>query len=125
MRLGLALAGLFGECQCHSHRTQPLLSVFRVDRSNFLPRFWPTAAAVAERGWAAKTVTSIDDFRRRLHAVSCELQARGLPSSPPIFAGSFFHANGTVCENSKGGVSVMSPAAPGCLPRFSSCADHE
>ena len=120
----LAFAGLFDER--HSHpATQSLLSVFRVDRSNFLPRFWPTAAAVAERGWAAKTVTSIDDFRRRRHAVSCELQARGLPSSPPIFAGSFFHANGTVCENSKGGVSVMSPVAAGCLPRFSSCADHE
>jgi len=50
-----------------------------VNKDNFGNRFWPAAAAVAERGWSAKDVTSIDDFRRRLHALTCELQRRGLP----------------------------------------------
>ena len=92
-----------------------------VNKDNFGNRFWPAAAAVAERGWSAKVVTSIDDFRRRLHALTCELQARGLPAEPAIFGGSFFHANGTVCRPA-GGVGVQGPTAPGCLPRFSSCA---
>ena len=90
--------------------------------ANFLPRLWPSAAAVAERGWSSRNTTSIDGFRRRLHALSCELQRRGLPSSPPTFGGAFFFENGTVCPNSADGVSVMGPAALGCLPRFSSCA---
>ena len=93
-----------------------------VNKDNFGNRFWPAAAAVAERGWSAKNVTSIDDFRRRLHALTCELQARGLPAEPAVFGGSFFHENGTVCSQSAGGVSVQSPPVPGCLPRFSSCA---
>eukprot|EP01050_Picozoa_sp_SAG11_P012398 SAG11_NODE_1374_length_5090_cov_8.176718_6_plen_239_part_00 len=91
-----------------------------VNSDNFGNRFWPAAAAVAERGWSAKDVTSIDDFRRRLHALTCELQARGLPAEPAIFGGSFFYENGTVCRG--GSVNVQGPQAPGCLPRFSSCA---
>ena len=37
---------------------------------------------MAERGWSSKEATSVDDFRRRLHALTCELQARGLPAEP-------------------------------------------
>ena len=93
-----------------------------VNKDNFLNRMWPVAATVAERGWSVKAVTSIDDFRRRLHALTCELQARGLPAEPAIFGGSFFHENGTVCRPDPSGVGVQGPTAPGCLPRFSSCA---
>ena len=92
-----------------------------VDGSNLMARFWPSAAAVAERGWSAKGTASIDDFRRRLHALSCRLLARGLPASPPTFGGAFFFENGTVCPNMVDGVSVMGPGSPGCLPRFSHC----
>ena len=93
-----------------------------VNKDNFANRFWPAAASVAERGWSRKDVTSIDDFRRRLHTVTCELQRRGLRAEPAIFGGSFFHANGTLCsQRPRGHVNVMGPPAPGCLPRFSTC----
>ena len=49
-----------------------------VDGSNFAGRFWPRAAAVAERGWSSETTTSIDDFRRRIHRLTCEFKRRGL-----------------------------------------------
>jgi len=87
--------------------------------SNFVSRFWPTAAAVAERGWSSKETTSIDDFRRRLFHFSCELERRGIATEPAIFGGDFFFENGTVCHP-RGG--VLGPPEPGCLPRFSSCA---
>lgn len=93
-----------------------------VDGSNLMARFWPAAASVAERGWSAKGTVSIDDFRRRLHALTCRLMARGLPASPPTFGGAFFFENGTVCPNNVDGVSVMGPSRPGCLPRFSHCS---
>ena len=93
-----------------------------VNKDNFGNRFWPAAAAVAERGWSAKEVTSIDDFRRRLHALTCELQRRGLPAEPAIFGGQFFYSNGTACRSRPGSPNVQGPVAPGCLPRFSSCA---
>eukprot|EP00035_Acanthoeca_spectabilis_P012649 m.229213 g.229213 ORF g.229213 m.229213 type:complete len:664 (+) comp15677_c0_seq1:33-2024(+) len=90
-----------------------------VDGSNAAPRFWPRAAAVAERGWSSQSTVSIDDFRRRIHAVGCEFKRRGLPSEPVVDGGQFFHENGTVCT--RRGVAVLGPPEPGCLPRFSWC----
>ena len=49
-----------------------------VDSSNFAGRFWPRAAAVAERGWSSESTTGIDDFRRRIHRLTCEFKRRGL-----------------------------------------------
>ena len=91
-----------------------------VDGSNFAGRFWPRAAAVAERGWSSKETTGIDDFRRRIHSLSCELKARGLPAEPVVHGGRFFRANGTVCNSKK--PRVLGPPEEGCWPRFSSCA---
>jgi hexosaminidase len=58
-----------------------------VDGSNFAGRFWPRAAAVAERGWSTKDTVSIDDFRRRVHSLTCELKARGLAAEPVVHGG--------------------------------------
>lgn len=41
-------------------------------------RIWPRAAAVAERLWSARTVTSVPDMYRRLAAVSGHLERLGL-----------------------------------------------
>lgn len=90
-----------------------------VSHENFMTRFWPSAAAVAERGWSPQDANSIDDFRRRIHAFACQLQARGLPAAPAVFGGGFFHPNGTVCSSR--GISVLGPPGEGCLPRYSSC----
>ena len=87
----------------------------------FTAAFRRQAAAVAERGWSSKETTEIDDFRRRLHHLTCELTRRGIAAEPAAYGGGFFHANGTVCAH-RSGVSVMGPPGPGCLPRFSSCA---
>ena len=92
-----------------------------VDGSNFAARFWPRAAAVAERAWSSKETTSIDDFRRRVHGLTCELKGRGLPAEPVVMGGRFFYANGTLCK--KRGVRVLGPPEEGCLPRFSSCGN--
>eukprot|EP00040_Diaphanoeca_grandis_P018300 m.96192 g.96192 ORF g.96192 m.96192 type:complete len:609 (+) comp26874_c0_seq1:62-1888(+) len=95
-----------------------------VNAANFGPRFWPRAAAVAERGWSAKETTSIDDFRRRLHKLTCEFTSRGLPAEPLIFGGGQFYVNGTVCVPPPGSEGVLGPWAPGCEFRFSSCRAH-
>lgn len=92
-----------------------------VDGSNFAGRFWPRAAAVAERGWSTKQTTSIDDFRRRVHSLTCEFKGRGLPAEPVVSGGRFFYENGTLC--SKPGVRVLGPPKDGCWPRFSSCSN--
>ena len=91
-----------------------------VDGSNFAGRFWPRAAAIAERGWSPKATTGIDDFRRRIHKLSCELKWRGLPAEPVVHGGRFFRENGTVCNTRQ--PRVLGPPSDGCLPRFSSCA---
>ena len=53
-----------------------------VDASNFIPRTWPRAGAVAERGWSAADVVDVDDARNRLHHLRCELLQRGIPAEP-------------------------------------------
>jgi hypothetical protein len=94
-----------------------------VDGSNFAGRFWPRAAAIAERGWSPKDTVSIDDFRRRIHQLSCELKRRSLPAEPVVHGGRFFYENGTVCAAQRQ-PQVLGPPEDGCLPRFSSCATH-
>ena len=96
------------------------------NHANFLPRYWPIVAAVAERGWSTKDTTSIDDFRRRLFRFACELQRRGIPAEPAVFGGGFFYPNGTVCYPGGGAIGPTrwetNDDEDGCLPRFSSCA---
>ena len=54
-----------------------------VDATNFLPRVWPRLAAVAERLWSPKNVSSDDvDMGRRMHLHRCRMLARGLAASP-------------------------------------------
>eukprot|EP00939_MAST-03C_sp_MAST-3C-sp1_P002861 g2861.t1 len=53
-----------------------------VDASNFISREWPRAASVGERGWSSKSVTDVDDARRRLHEFRCKLLARGIGAEP-------------------------------------------
>ena len=62
-----------------------------VDGDNFAGRFWPRAAAVAERGWSSKSTVGIDDFRRRVHSLTCEFKVRRLPAEPVIHGGRFFY----------------------------------
>ena len=96
------------------------------NHANFLPRYWPIVAAVAERGWSTKDTTSIDDFRRRLFRFACELQRRGIPAEPAVFGGGFFYPNGTVGYPGGGAIGPTrwetNDDEDGCLPRFSSCA---
>jgi hypothetical protein len=89
-----------------------------VNSANFAPRFWPRAAAVAERGWSSINITNIDDFRRRLHKLTCEFADRALPAEPVIAGGSSFYANGTACAVPSG---ILGPGPAGCAFRFSSC----
>lgn len=40
-----------------------------VDAANFIPREWPRAASVGERGWSNKDVRDVDDARVRLYSL--------------------------------------------------------
>lgn len=95
------------------------------NHANFLSRFWPATAAVAERGWSTQETSGIDDFRRRLFRFACELQRRGIPAEPAVFGGGFFYPNGTVCYPRGGAIGPSfgssGPVDDSCLPRFSSC----
>lgn len=53
-----------------------------VDAANFIPRMWPRAAAVGERGWSAKSVTDVTDARVRLHELRCKMLLRGINAEP-------------------------------------------
>ena len=59
-----------------------------MDASNLIPRIWPRAASVAERGWSAKTVRDVDDARFRIHEFRCKLIARGINAEPITNGGS-------------------------------------
>ncbi|EGD79101.1 hypothetical protein PTSG_11831 [Salpingoeca rosetta] len=55
-----------------------------VDATNFIARFWPRAAAVAERAWSAKNVTDVSSAGPRLHEFRCKLNARGINAEPAM-----------------------------------------
>ena len=59
-----------------------------VDAANFIPREWPRAASVGERGWSAKEVRDVDDARFRLHELRCKMIARGINAEPITNGGS-------------------------------------
>ena len=50
----------------------------RVNPATIDSRIWPRAAAIAERFWSPREVTSADDMYRRLERVSLDLEALGL-----------------------------------------------
>eukprot|EP00055_Hartaetosiga_balthica_P016340 m.103075 g.103075 ORF g.103075 m.103075 type:complete len:523 (-) comp9088_c10_seq1:339-1907(-) len=53
-----------------------------VDATNFIPRFWPRAAAVAERAWSPMSVNDADAATTRLHEFRCKLIQRGINAEP-------------------------------------------
>ena len=59
-----------------------------VDAANFIPRFWPRAAAVAERAWSTADTTDVNEARYRLHEFRCKLIARGINAEPISNGGS-------------------------------------
>ena len=58
-----------------------------VDATNFLPRMWPRASAVAERGWSTQNTTDTDDAYQRLQEWRCKLMQRGIPAEPIMNGG--------------------------------------
>lgn len=48
-----------------------------VDETNFLPRVWPRASAVAERLWSNAAVVDLSDAESRLHRFRCSLTSLG------------------------------------------------
>jgi hexosaminidase len=53
-----------------------------VDSTNFMPRMWPRASAVAERLWSPKTVVSLSDASVRFDNQRCRLLSRGIRAEP-------------------------------------------
>ncbi|CAF1110759.1 unnamed protein product [Rotaria sordida] len=53
-----------------------------VDGTNLLSRFWPKAAAVAERLWSAASINNSEDAQFRLDVHRCRLLRRGIPAQP-------------------------------------------
>ena len=87
-----------------------------VSSSNFLGRYWPRAAAVAERGWSSADTNSVPDFRSRVADLRCALIRRGVPAEPMSSGGSYFTADGRLCTRR----GVLSPP-PGCERRYQTC----
>ncbi|VDP01530.1 unnamed protein product [Heligmosomoides polygyrus] len=55
-----------------------------VDGTNFMPRMWPSASAVAERLWSDPAQTkSADEAWPRLHEFRCRMVNRGFAAQPP------------------------------------------
>jgi hexosaminidase len=54
-----------------------------IDATNFIPRTWPRAAAIAERGWSTKETTDMTDATARMHDFRCMLLTRGVRAEPP------------------------------------------
>eukprot|EP00043_Microstomoeca_roanoka_P004994 m.53038 g.53038 ORF g.53038 m.53038 type:complete len:523 (-) comp12750_c0_seq1:250-1818(-) len=55
-----------------------------VDATNFIPRFWPRVAAVAERAWSAQSVNDVNEATPRIHEFRCKLIARGINAEPAL-----------------------------------------
>ena len=53
-----------------------------VDSTNFLTRYWPRVAAVAERLWSRASVNDTDAAMPRLHNFRCRMISRGIPAEP-------------------------------------------
>ena len=53
-----------------------------IDATNFIPRAWPRAAAVAERGWSTRDTRDLAEAEARLHEFRCKLIDRGLNAEP-------------------------------------------
>jgi hexosaminidase len=53
-----------------------------VDATNFLPRVWPRASAVAERGWSQEDVRDLVAAQARIEEFRCKLIERGIPAEP-------------------------------------------
>jgi len=64
------------------------------DDANILTQVFPRAAAVAERLWSNRSVTSISDATARLHQWRCLLLRRGLATAP-VYGGIPVGATGT------------------------------
>jgi hexosaminidase len=64
-----------------------------VDAANFIPREWPRAASVGERGWSAKDIRDVDDARHRLHELRCKMLARGINAEPITNGGNMDELN--------------------------------
>lgn len=54
-----------------------------IDSTNFIPRTWPRAAAIAERGWSSKDTTDMTDATQRMHEFRCRLLKLGVRAEPP------------------------------------------
>ena len=59
-----------------------------VDATNFLPRVWPRASAVAERGWSQENVRDVNQAQVRIQEFRCKLIERGIPAEPIANGGS-------------------------------------
>ena len=59
-----------------------------VDATNFLPRVWPRASAVAERGWSQENVRDLVEAQVRIQEFRCKLIERGIPAEPIANGGS-------------------------------------
>ena len=68
-----------------------------MDATNFLPRMWPRASAVGERGWSPKTTTDATDAQIRIQEWRCKLIKRGIPAEP-ISNGGAPPAGGAFCD---------------------------
>eukprot|EP01060_Flectonema_neradi_P030945 TRINITY_DN458_c0_g1_i18.p1 TRINITY_DN458_c0_g1~~TRINITY_DN458_c0_g1_i18.p1 ORF type:complete len:520 (+),score=132.37 TRINITY_DN458_c0_g1_i18:61-1560(+) len=55
----------------------------RVDTSDIQSTIWPKMAAIAERLWSDKSVTSIDEATPRIRYFRCLLNRRGVAAAPP------------------------------------------
>ncbi|XP_019617867.1 PREDICTED: beta-hexosaminidase subunit beta-like [Branchiostoma belcheri] len=53
-----------------------------VDSTNFVPRMWPRASAVAERLWSPQSVTDSAAASPRMEEHRCRMVRRGIPAQP-------------------------------------------
>ncbi|XP_035665449.1 beta-hexosaminidase subunit beta-like [Branchiostoma floridae] len=53
-----------------------------VDSTNFIPRMWPRASAVAERLWSPQDVADSEAASPRMEEQRCRMVRRGIPAQP-------------------------------------------